>query len=175
MLPPLANQHLYDRASEYCPGFEGQLRSDIARLEILEQYGGVYIDVDFEPIRAIDPLLEGVECFMAWEIQGMVANNAIIGARPRHPFIGRLIDGLEDSITGNPGKRPSKISGPHYVTAQLRKDGDGVKIFDRDMFYRIGCKELSRLSEPHHPSEWARHHWNNQQRLKSMKQGRRRR
>lgn len=165
-MPPLENQNLYDHVSDFCPGFEGQLRSDIARYEILWRHGGVYLDVDFEPIKPIDALLEGAECFTAWEIQDQVANNAIFGCSPGHPFMRYLIDGLEESIRRNPGKRPSKVSGPHYMTAKLRQYGQDVTVYDRAMFYRIGCKDLHRLSEPHHPEEWARHYWNNQHRIK---------
>lgn len=51
---PLRNQDLYDRASELCPGFEGQLRSDVWRLELLLEHGGVYLDVDFECLKCIE-------------------------------------------------------------------------------------------------------------------------
>ena len=95
-LPPLRNQDLYDRAHEIAPGFEGQLCSDIVRYELLYQFGGVWIDTDFECLKPIDDLMRGVVCLAAWEIQDRVANNAIMGADHGHPLIGRLIRGLPE-------------------------------------------------------------------------------
>lgn len=44
---PLFNQKLFDKVSNY--GF----KSDIARYEILNKYGGIYIDTDFECLKPI--------------------------------------------------------------------------------------------------------------------------
>lgn len=164
---PLANWDLFDNAGTISPGFEGQLRSDIARYEILAKYGGVYIDVDFECYKPIDELLEGVECFLAWEIQGQVANNAIMGAVPDHPFLWDLVLSLPRRCRDGASVRPSQLTGPRCVTERLRKwTGREVKMLPEAWFYRIGCKELDRLSEPVHPNEYARHYWNNQHRMR---------
>jgi mannosyltransferase OCH1-like enzyme len=164
-LPRLANQELFDQAGEIAPGFEGQLRSDIARLEMLYEHGGVYLDTDFECLRPIDPLLEGVRCFAAWEIQNKVVNNAVLGCEPEHPFIGHLIEELPRSISESPGRRPSKMSGPHFVTAMWRQHGRGVTVFPEKWFYPYGCKELHRAGEDF-PDAYAVHHWANQRRLR---------
>lgn len=162
-LPPLINQDLYDRAEDLAPGFSGQLRSDIARYEILYWHGGVYLDCDYEAFRPIDDLLEGVEAFCAWEIQNAVANNAIMGATPQHEFLRRLITHLPLSVLSRPGARPSQVSGPRYITRHL---GPDVTVFEQAQFYAVGCKELDRLTDPPYPRERARHWWNNQHRLK---------
>ena len=167
-LPPMRNQDLYDRAEELCPGFEGQLRSDIARLEILHTHGGVYVDTDFEAIRPIDRLLEGLDCFAAWERQDTVANNAILGCSRGHAFIKHLIDALPASVLGNPGRRPSKVSGPHFLTAELRKwKGEPVEVFPQKWFYPVRCDELAKLHDSEcYPEAYALHWWGNQHRLK---------
>jgi mannosyltransferase OCH1-like enzyme len=162
-MPELVNQKLYDEAPRIFPGFEGQLRSDIARYEILHRYGGVYIDTDFECLKPIDELIEGVGFFCAWEIQGKVANNAILGCTPGHPFAKVLVDELEESVRRQSKTWPAKASGPHYLTAKLR---EGVTVFDKKLFYEVGCTELDRLTEPYKPDEYARHYWNNQHRIK---------
>ena len=164
-LPALVNHDLYIRATELCPGFEGQLRSDVARLEILYQYGGVYVDCDFEAARPIDGLLEGVGCFAAWERQDQVVNNAILGCEPGHPFIERLIAELPASVLGNPGKRPSKVSGPWFVTAEYRKHPGELTVFPEKWFYPYRCDQLHRARE-RFPEAYAIHHWNNQRRLR---------
>ena len=77
-----------------------RVRSDVLRLELLYRYGGVYIDDDVVPLRALDALVEAVErqaaaagresnnnnaacpTFAALEDESVV-NNAVIGAPQR--------------------------------------------------------------------------------------------
>lgn len=164
-LPQLRNQDLYDRAGDLCPGFEGQLRSDVVRYELLLQYGGVWVDTDFECYRAIDDLVDG-SCFAAWERQGRVVNNAILGCEPGDPFMLRLVANLPASVTSGRSTRPSKISGPHYLTAQYRGHEAELTVYPQAWFYAVQCNELARLHEPPRPEERARHWWNNRHRVK---------
>jgi inositol phosphorylceramide mannosyltransferase catalytic subunit len=182
-LEAMRNQDLWDRAGELCPGFEGQLRSDALRLEVLLEHGGVYLDVDFECLRNIEALVDKLHWFAAWEIEGRVANNAILGAVPGHPFTEWLVQGLARSVLERPGLRPSQSSGPHFLTRELRTwaaacdetpaawappgDGHKPRILRQADFYPVGCKELDRLGRPEeYPDAYAVHWWNNQHRLK---------
>src|SRR4051812_34010104 len=58
-------------------------RSDILRIEVLERFGGVYVDTDFECLRPLDPLLGGVDFFLG-DLKPGRTNNAIIGAMAGH-------------------------------------------------------------------------------------------
>lgn len=165
-LPPLRNQDLYDRAAELCPGLEGQLRSDIVRYELLYQFGGVWVDTDFECLKPIDDLLYGVTCFAA-RVTSEWLNNAIMGADPGHPFIGRLIRGLPASVAAHPGKAPRVVSGPQYLTKQWREAGDGVTVFAKEMFYPYLWSELGRGNE-RFPDAYAVHHWANRRRERGI-------
>jgi len=165
-LPPLVNQRLYDAASDICPGFEGQFRSDLARFEILHRYGGVYIDTDFECLKPIDALLEDVDAFCAWEIQDEVANNAIMGCVPGHPLLFDLVAGLPDRVSRLAGSRPAKMTGPHYLTSVLRRHPD-VKVFPEEWFYPVRCHQLDRLGHyDQYPDASCLHWWGNQHRLR---------
>lgn len=158
----LQNQALYDRAEDLAPGLEGQFRSDILRLELLYIYGGVYVDADFSLITTIDDLLD-VEAFLAWEVQDKWVNNAIMGARPKHPFIGRLIDYLPDSVKRNEGRKPNSMTGPKYVTRMFRRWGKGVTVYDQAMFYPISWRDHQVAS--YTPTAEARAvHWFNNKR-----------
>lgn len=163
---PLINQSLFDRAPAIAPNHVGQLRSDILRLEILQRLGGVYVDSDFECLRSIDDLVAGEECFFAWEVQDRWVNNAIVGAMPEHPFISRLIFGLEARVAANLGSKPNKLSGPRYVTATYRAAPDGVKVFDQQLFYPYGFDELHRSGEQF--DAYAVHHWHNKRRERGV-------
>jgi len=163
-LPPLQNRDLYENADNLCLSLAGQFRSDIVRYELLYQFGGVWVDTDFECLRPIGALLEGVDCFVAW-VTGDVINNGIMGATPGHPFIRRLIDGLPASMAAHPGQAPRVISGPQYLTPLFRKYGesDGVVAFDRRLFYPYLWCELQRGGQ-HFPDAYAVHHWGNRRR-----------
>jgi len=163
-LPALRNQDLYDRAAELCPGLEGQLRSDIARYELLYRFGGVWVDLDFECLRPIDDLLNDLRCFVAWVTPEFV-NNAVMGATRQHRFIKRLIDGLPESIASHPGAAPRVVSGPRYLTPIWREhgEGDGVAAFAKELFYPYLWSELERGRE-RFPNAYAVHHWGNRRR-----------
>jgi mannosyltransferase OCH1-like enzyme len=60
-------------------------RADILAHELLNQYGGVYIDIDYECLRNIEPLLDGVSYFYGEELPERPALG-ILGCVAGHPF-----------------------------------------------------------------------------------------
>lgn len=162
-LPPLRNHDLYDQAAAVAPDHVGQLRADIARYELLHTFGGVWVDCDFECRRPLDPLLDGVGCFAAWEVPDVWINNAILGATPGHPFLAALIRGLPANVRRHRGARPNRLSGPQYLTRVWRHDPTGVVVFPKDWFYPYLYTELERQHDEF-PEAFAVHHWNNRRR-----------
>ncbi len=162
-LPKLRNQDLYDRAQELAPtGLAGQLRSDIVRYELIYKYGGVWIDTDFECLKPVDGLLEGVSCFAAW-VTDQWLNNAIMGARARHPFIKRLIDNLPASLASRPGQAPRVVSGPQYLTRQWREAKPDISLWPKEYAYPYLWNELGRRRD-RFPDAYCVHHWANRRR-----------
>lgn len=78
--------------------------SDIARLAILWEYGGAYLDSDVACIKPLDMLLEspsietatliGGQEYDGPELAGLMING-IVFATPRHPFIGWMLEALQ--------------------------------------------------------------------------------
>ena len=64
---------------------------DIARLDILYNYGGLYIDTDVEVIRNLDDLLK-YEAFAGVEKWGNINMGGCSGAVPHHPMIGKILE-----------------------------------------------------------------------------------
>jgi mannosyltransferase OCH1-like enzyme len=62
------------------------LRSDILRLELLRQHGGIYADIDFECVRPFGDLLPE-DCFIYGDEGPYRPGNAIMAARKGHPFL----------------------------------------------------------------------------------------
>lgn len=165
-LPRLINQSLFDQAPDIAPNNIGQFKADILRYELLWRYGGMWVDYDFEAQKPIDGLIADVECFAAWEQDGVWVNNAILGSVPKHPFMKRCIDELEDSVRANPGARPNVMTGPQYMTKLYRDDPTGVVVFPQKLFYPYSWNELHRQGEEF-PEAYCVHHWANARRRKS--------
>ena len=64
--------------------------SDVMRLIVLEQYGGVYFDTDVEVVRDISPLLDD-EGFIGFENDQYVASGLTIAAAAHQPVIQAMI------------------------------------------------------------------------------------
>ena len=156
-LPPLVNQRAFDAATSPAQ------RADIARLEILLRFGGVYVDTDFEALQPLEPVLDGVGCFAATE-DGRFVSSGIMGSVPQHPFIAQLVASVSSSIAANPGLPPNKQSGPWFITAKLhrfrRRDrGEHpVVVFPPELFYPYHFSEPERRGELF-PDAIAVHHW----------------
>jgi hypothetical protein len=150
-LPTLRNRWAFEGSNSLSG------KANIARYEILLRYGGIYIDTDFECLKSLEPLLDGVECFVAWQRDGL-ANNAIIGAAPCHPFLQDLVDSLGEHIRSNPGSTLSIMqSGPYYLTRVLERHPE-VTVFPAGQFYPYEWHERWRRHE-HFPDAYAVHHW----------------
>jgi inositol phosphorylceramide mannosyltransferase catalytic subunit len=170
-VPPLRNQALFDEAPELLPNDWKRLQSDILRLELLEQHGGVYVDTDFEPIKPLDPLLEGVEAAAAWESQGRWVGQAFLASAPGHPFFTALVDALDAHARAHVGQATALMSGPRFVTKVYERQPWGVTIFDKAMFYPYLFSEIDTYGDIDAiearrlwPNAYAVHHWSNRRR-----------
>lgn len=163
----LHNHQIYDRAHLLAPGSEGQLRSDVARYEILHRHGGVYLDCDFEPRRPLDDLL-GTECFAAWETDDVWVNNAVLGAVPGHELMHDLIARLPHSVRRNRGRRPNHMTGPRFLTPLAKRHG--ITVHPSTLFYPYRWDELDRARDEF-PEAYAVHHWGNARKRQGVPYG----
>ncbi len=79
----LENGDLLERAVNY-----GQ-KSDILRYEILHQFGGLYVDIDFECFAPFDDLHHTYNFYAGISngVRSFAINNAIFGSAPGHPLL----------------------------------------------------------------------------------------
>lgn len=118
----LYNQDLYDQSSNW-----GE-KSDIARLEILNRLGGLYVDVDFECFRPeiFQELHRAYDFYMCFEplehgyihlFKMFKLCNALIASAPHHPLINDLIVNLKANYYAySPHCGPVEKTGPSYIT-----------------------------------------------------------
>lgn len=99
---------------------------DYARLDIVYQYGGIYLDTDVELVKNIDELLSH-KAFMGFEDTGdgefFVNCGHGFGAEPGNEIIEAMRD-LYDSVSfrNNDGSY-NLLPSPNYTTEALRKFG----------------------------------------------------
>ena len=119
--------------------------SDYVRLWALEQYGGLYMDVDFEVYKSFDDLMEQYDAFAGYE--GSKRNPVMMGviaAKAHHLWIQGMMqtyesrvflkeDGLLD-MTPNTGYFLSWMQAQGFVADGVEKDFMGVHILPVECF-----------------------------------------
>lgn len=72
--------------------------SDYIRLKVIEEHGGIYLDIDVELFKPLDPLLEK-QGYMGFEhVKPYKVNTGLgFGAIPHHPVIIKLLENYENS------------------------------------------------------------------------------
>lgn len=100
-------------------------KADALRYVVLYEYGGIYVDLDFECLRPLDRVTFKYSCIIPTEPFEQIAfrlghpyliNNAILMVRPKHPFFKQLIDNLINyqMLETNVDK-----AGPMFMTSQF--------------------------------------------------------
>ncbi len=115
----LENKALYDASTNW-----GE-KSDIARYEIIYRYGGLYVDTDFESIKPMDVLHHTLDFYTGiytshsrGSSPSLVMGMGLIGARPGHPVMRALIDGLKNTPVGGAHNSSAILArtGPYFFT-----------------------------------------------------------
>jgi mannosyltransferase OCH1-like enzyme len=106
-------------------------RSDMLIFEVLYKYGGVYTDTDFECLRPIEPLLQGIDAFCSYSHADRL-NNAIMGSVPGHPLIEEGIRAMRPRDTYGPVDKAG--TGPFLLT-ELFVGRPEITLFPPELFY----------------------------------------
>lgn len=110
--------------------------SDIARLQIIEQYGGIYLDTDVEVRKSLEPLLQHKAYFPIQQNGWRINTGLGFGAEPHDPTVQALLHEY-DGVSFDTNRR-EELSCPNMNSAALKKQGwSGHKqedIFETDAF-----------------------------------------
>jgi mannosyltransferase OCH1-like enzyme len=141
----LQNKYYYDSTDNY------GIKSDIARLEILYQMGGVYIDSDFKCLKPLDILHYTYDFYIGiqpLDSKFLQLGTGIIGSRAGHPILKHSIETIKDDWhkKGAPRK-----TGPIHVTKSFFLMSDLYENIDialpASYFYPLGCRQQSSEQE----------------------------
>lgn len=117
--------------------------SDVMRLLVLEQYGGVYFDTDVEVVRDITPLLED-EGFIGFENDRFVNSGQVMAAVPHQPVVQAMIEEYRKLHFTNADGTTNAVGCPHLNTDIMERYGlvrngqeqlvAGIHVYPEDYF-----------------------------------------
>jgi mannosyltransferase OCH1-like enzyme len=124
-------------------------RVDFIRYLLLRTYGGVYVDLDLECIRNIEPLLHGRACVFSMEHADhaqqhgvpLIVSNALMASTPGHPVHDKII---AEVSAFKPAPLKSNLlvlesTGPLMLTRLLRGEpaDESVCLLDSRHFFSL--------------------------------------
>ena len=117
--------------------------SDVMRLLVLEQYGGVYFDTDVEVVRDISPLMDD-EGFIGFENDQYVASGLTIASVPHHPVVQAMIEEYQKLHFTNADGTTNAVGCPYLNTDVMERYGlvrngqeqtvAGIHVYPADFF-----------------------------------------
>lgn len=159
------NQYMYEA---YCEGKYGFV-PDYARLDIIYNYGGIYLDTDIELCKTLDALLCD-DSFFSVDFEGCVNTGSGFGAVQHNPIIRDMMKVYENKRFINRDRSLNLRPCYHYQNPVLKKYGFEItqkyqKIDDNVLY---PCEVLSpvatytgaeRITEKTHSIHWAELSW----------------
>ena len=146
--------------------------SDVARLLIIYNYGGIYFDTDVEVIASFDDIFtEETEGYFAFEKLGYVSSGVGFAAKPKHPLINQLLEMYMDLDYIFYKSKLSEIACTILITELMKKHGlkledtyqkiCGFDVYPTEFFspmdYYTGKVTISQYT---HTIHWYNSSWN---------------
>lgn len=129
-------------------------RVDAVRYFVLYKYGGFYIDMDFECLSSIQPLVDKAPCVFGKEPvahcqlheKDIIISNAFMGSVPGAHFLKRICGELEAyrNITAHPNNQVLESTGP-FMLSRLYSNydrKDEISLLEPDLLYPFTKEEL---------------------------------
>ncbi len=156
--------------------------SDVARLIVLYQHGGIYFDTDVEVIKPFDDILNKANCgFFGFEVTGFVASGLGFAAEKGDSFLQQLITKYKGICFADYKDRLSEVACPIIMTQLMEEQGfvrkdalqsfRGFDIYPTEYFSPLDYDTGKlRLTKNTHSVHWGNASWNDEDVRKSRKQ-----
>lgn len=135
-------------------------RVDMVRYLILHTHGGLFVDLDFEALRPLDPHLAG-DCVFGAEpaencaAHGMaeIVSNAFMAARPGHPLLHAVIAGLPEAFSATQAhgldrnRAILETTGPFHLTrcVSAYEGAEPVTVLSSETLFPLGISDIETL------------------------------
>ena len=96
--------------------------TDVARLYIIYNYGGLYFDIDVEVIKSFDELIDN-DVFFGIESEGKINTGLGFGAVPKHKIIKEMLDDYKNIDFISNKNQLNSVSCPIINSKVLVKNG----------------------------------------------------
>ena len=158
----MVNQELFDALPQL------GAKADVLRYEILNQQGGLYVDMDFECLHTLDVLHHCYDFFIGIEDGGsLYLANGLIGTVPGHPILKDIIGRINRLLPkAYPTSRIITLTGPIRITQVYldyidKHDDTRVLAFPHTYFYPYpgGLDDPQPVEYYHRPESFGVHHW----------------
>ncbi len=144
--------------------------TDVARLYIIYNYGGIYFDVDVEVIKSYEDIVSKCNAFFGIENENFINTGLGFGATKGNNFIKKLLDDYNNrkfvlengtfDLTACP-----KINSPVFIEEGFKLDNslekiDNILIFPKEYFnsLNIGIGKVN-ITENTHSIHWCSGTW----------------
>lgn len=166
-------QAINDFLESTCPDFIEHYRNfpfnvqrwDAIRYLILYHIGGLYVDLDYECLQPLEPLLVGATCCMGMEpsinnvihSKKMIIGNALMASVPEHNYFKKIIREITvyHEAHENDADEIMETTGPFMVTRvyeQYKKKYE-VTLLPADLVTPLTIEELKLINNDHAPEE----------------------
>jgi mannosyltransferase OCH1-like enzyme/glycosyltransferase involved in cell wall biosynthesis len=153
---------------------EAIMRADAIRYFLLDHFGGLYVDMDFECLKPVDTLLDGRDLVLGCEPEAhtrlllarqrglrRIVGNAFIASRPGHPFWAHVHRQLVGAHRA-PGALDA--TGPFFLTRAVDSAPEpaSVTVLGPEVLYpevSPYAAELFGPQEANYEHAYAVHHW----------------
>ncbi|MGY1583141.1 glycosyltransferase [Streptomyces sp. MN13] len=150
------------------------MRADAIRYFLLDHFGGLYVDLDFECLRPVDALLDGRELVLGCEPEShtrlllarqrgldRIVGNAFIASRPGHPFWAHVHRQL---VGAHRMSGALDVTGPFFLTRAVDRapEPSSVTVLGPEVLYpevSPYARELFGPQEADYAQAYAVHHW----------------
>jgi mannosyltransferase OCH1-like enzyme len=135
-------------------------RVDMVRYLILHRHGGLFVDLDFEALRPIEPFL-GADAVFGCEPdencrapgQARIVSNAFMACAPEHPLLNAVVAALPGAMQSAVDQRLGRnaaileSTGPFFLTRCLDAYGGApsVAVLPAKTLYPLGISEIEQL------------------------------
>ncbi|GKQ35293.1 glycosyltransferase [Streptomyces sp. A012304] len=162
----------------FLPVYDGYpepiMRADAIRYFLLDHFGGLYVDMDFECLRPVDAILDGRELVLGCEPHAhtrlllarrrgldRIVGNAFIASRPGHPFWAHV---HRELVGAHRMPGALDVTGPFFLTRAVDSapEPDTVTVLEPEVLYpevSPYATELFGPQEADHGRAYAVHHW----------------
>ena len=151
---------------------------DYARLDIIYNEGGIYLDTDVELIKSLDDLLE-LKGFCGFEKKERVAMGLGFGAEKGNETIKRMRDMYDEISFLNDDGSLNLVASPFYTTKILKEEGlqlngklqmiKGIKVFPTEYFAPLTfANNKLKITSNTYSIHWFNASWHTEEQRKIM-------